>query len=116
MPWAGKTSAIDFRGSRSYGPYMAENEKQHAQLIKRLSEFMPVGDVQTMVGAALRPEDTMTRKMAELIWDNLPVETKTALGNSLDTFLDDVSHEDVAAFISPAAQKHIQSRNEKKWD
>ena len=95
---------------------MDESEKQQAKLIKRLSEFMPEGDVQTMVGAALRPDDMMTRKMAELLWDNLPVETKTQLGNSLDTFLDEVEHESQAGFISPAAQKHIRLRNEKTWD
>jgi hypothetical protein len=95
---------------------MDESEKQRARLIKRLSEFMPEGDVQTMVGAALRPDDMMTRKMAELLWDNLPAETKTKLGNSLDTFLDDVEHETKADFISPAAQKHIRARTEKSWD
>jgi hypothetical protein len=95
---------------------MDESEKKQAQLVKRLSEFMEEGDVQTMVGAAIRPDDTMTRKMAELIWDNLPPETKTKLGNSLDTFLDEVSQDAKPAFISPAAQKHIRLRNEKTWD
>jgi hypothetical protein len=95
---------------------MEESEIQQAKLIKRLSEFMPEGDVQTMVRAALQPEDMMTRKMAELLWDNLPLDTKTKLGNSLETFLDEVEHESKASFISPAAQKHIRLRNEKTWD
>jgi hypothetical protein len=72
---------------------------------------MPIGDAQSMITAALRPGDMMSRKMAELVWDGLPPETKTALGNTLDNFLDDTS-----GFISPAAQKQIRQQNARRWD
>ena len=96
---------------------MDDSETRRTQLLQHLSEMMDAVDAQTMVTAALQPTDIMTRKMAELIWLGLPSETKTALGDSLETFLEvAVRKEPVSKFISPAAQKHIRQRKERQWN
>ena len=90
---------------------MDEQENRQAKILKVLSESMPIGDAQSMVTAALQPGDMMSKKMAELVWDGLPSETKTALGSTLDNLLDDTG-----VFISPAAQKQIRQQNTRRWD
>ena len=73
-----------------------------------------------MIDAALRPDDIITMKMAEFIWQTLPPSTKSTLGNTVEDLLEDIRlgktlGGKTAEVISPAAQKMMRERSERSW-
>lgn len=90
---------------------MDGRKKSETELMKRLSRLMSKGDAETIVAAALRPQDFMARKMTELIWESLPAEAKANLGDTVDTFLSEAGQGGGAELISPNAQKQQRQRD-----
>jgi hypothetical protein len=89
--------------------------------LSRLGNLMPKGEAKTMINAALRPDDMLTRQMAEFVWDNLPPEKKSALGNTVEDLLEDIRlgkplGANTTKLISPAAQRMMRQKSERTWD
>ena len=85
---------------------MDDQQNQQDLLLKHLSDMMPVSDAQTMVTAATRPQDALAMEMTKLIWEDLPADKKSALGESVETFFEQNGGENSGVeLILPDAQK-----------
>lgn len=100
---------------------MDDTEQRHAELLTRLEKLMPKAQAKTIIGAALRPDDMLTRQMAEFVWESLPPEKKAALGSTVEDLLEGIRlgkplGGNSAKLISPAAQKMMKQKSERTWD
>jgi hypothetical protein len=89
---------------------MADAERKRDELIGHLTGMMSAGDAETMVIAATRPNDVLAMEMTKLIWADLPVTTRSALSESVRSFLEQNGSEIAGAeLISPDAQKRMRT-------
>lgn len=89
--------------------------KSQAELLASLSGVMSKGDAETIIAAALRPQDIMARKMTEIIWESLPATAKASLGETVEAFLENSdlgkpATGNTAELVSPDAQKLMRQR------
>jgi hypothetical protein len=90
---------------------MDDQQKQRDLLLNHLSNMLPVGDAETIVTAATRPNDVLAMEMTKLIWEDLPATKKSALGETVTTLQQQIPAENSGVeIISPAAQKRRSSR------
>lgn len=68
---------------------------------------MPANDVETLFTGAQRPRDTMARELAELVWNGLPMATKTSLGDTLDNFLEEFGLKATSKSVASAYEKRL---------
>lgn len=99
----------------AYRSWMGGREKNQAELLARLSGVMSKGDAETIIEAALRPQDFMAKKMTEIIWEGLPAAAKAALGETVEAFIESSglgkpAAQNTAELISPNAQKLMRRR------
>ncbi len=93
---------------------MDESEKSQTKVAERLAEFMPVADAETFIAAALRPKDVVSVLMAALAWDNVPLDTKTALVGSLAAIEPSSGEASAVEFVSPSEQHLTRLRSQGK--
>lgn len=68
---------------------MVDYETRQRQLTQRLGKITARADAQAIVDAAMKPQEPMARRMAEVVWDGLAADVKNNLGKSLEAFLEE---------------------------